>query len=63
MAEQIKAIEFFEQSIKFSNSDVLAQVACTLSLWKEQSGLIDESLMDLQKACDIYEANYGLESA
>jgi hypothetical protein len=38
MAEQIKAIEFFEQSIKFSNSDVLAQVACTLSLWKEQSG-------------------------
>jgi transcriptional regulator len=40
---------------------VIAELLCTLSLWQELQNNIDESLINLQKAFEIYEKLYGLE--
>ena len=40
---------------------MIAELLCTLSQWQEQLGKVDDSLINLQTASEIYEKLYGLE--
>ena len=61
IALQQQAIEYFESLEKYQNSEVTAELLCTLGQWQEAKKNIDESLMSFQKAYEIYEQLYGLE--
>jgi tetratricopeptide (TPR) repeat protein len=61
VALQTKALAQFELLDKYKGTEVIAELLCTLSQWQEAQSNVDESLMNLQKASEIYEAMYGLE--
>jgi tetratricopeptide (TPR) repeat protein len=45
---KIRAFEFFADIDKFALSDVLAELACSLSLWLEENNQVTEALEKLQ---------------
>ena len=61
IGDQSKAQQVYEKQEKYQGTDFIAGIATQLSTWQEQTGLIDESLVNLNKALEIYEGAYGLE--
>jgi len=58
---KVRAFEFFAETSKYAMSDVLAELASSLSLWLEENNQVSEALEKLQQALDIYQTNYGVE--
>lgn len=56
-----RAYDFFSELPKYGSSDTLAELACTLGQWYEESNQIPEGLRKLEKALEIYVSKYGVE--
>ena len=61
ISDQTEAQRIYETLEKYQGSDFIAGIATQLSTWQEQTGQISESLVNLNKAMEIYEQSYGLE--
>lgn len=57
---QRKSLEVYQELENFSNTDLIAEIAITLSEWLEKVDNLEEALKSLKQAEQIYEYNYSV---